>query len=159
MLKLKQLGLIHADLKPENIMLVDPSRQPYRYLCYFVFCFVISKKMKEKKNANTNRCSAQRLVGNITFIIHIYVLMYTYTWSCCIKHSLFSYNKTELMAFVACNLFYSTFSIKFSVCSNISSQLLDILWRKKKPIQTHRNTFFFSSLPEIRDVNAAYQIV
>ncbi|KAM4553766.1 homeodomain-interacting protein kinase 3-like isoform 1-T1 [Fundulus diaphanus] len=28
--KLKDLGLIHADLKPENIMLVDPSRQPYR---------------------------------------------------------------------------------------------------------------------------------
>ncbi|KAA8590569.1 hypothetical protein FQN60_014503, partial [Etheostoma spectabile] len=28
--KLKCLGLIHADLKPENIMLVDPSRQPYR---------------------------------------------------------------------------------------------------------------------------------
>ena len=24
------LGLIHADLKPENIMLVDPTRQPYR---------------------------------------------------------------------------------------------------------------------------------
>ena len=31
LLKLKQLGLIHADLKPENIMLVDPTRQPYRY--------------------------------------------------------------------------------------------------------------------------------
>ncbi|XP_073999472.1 homeodomain-interacting protein kinase 2-like isoform X2 [Rhodnius prolixus] len=30
LLKLKQLGLIHADLKPENIMLVDPLRQPYR---------------------------------------------------------------------------------------------------------------------------------
>nr|XP_002122448.2 homeodomain-interacting protein kinase 2 [Ciona intestinalis]XP_026695139.1 homeodomain-interacting protein kinase 2 [Ciona intestinalis] len=30
LLKLKQLGLIHADLKPENIMLVDPTRQPYR---------------------------------------------------------------------------------------------------------------------------------
>lgn len=30
LLKLKQLGLIHADLKPENIMLVDPIRQPYR---------------------------------------------------------------------------------------------------------------------------------
>ncbi|EFN80327.1 Homeodomain-interacting protein kinase 2 [Harpegnathos saltator] len=30
LLKLKQLGLIHADLKPENIMLVDPMRQPYR---------------------------------------------------------------------------------------------------------------------------------
>ncbi|XP_062856885.1 homeodomain-interacting protein kinase 3a isoform X2 [Trichomycterus rosablanca] len=28
--KLKSLGLIHADLKPENIMLVDPHRQPYR---------------------------------------------------------------------------------------------------------------------------------
>ncbi|CAL8358489.1 unnamed protein product [Lota lota] len=28
--KLKCLGLIHADLKPENIMLVDPTRQPYR---------------------------------------------------------------------------------------------------------------------------------
>uniref|UniRef100_G3U3H4 non-specific serine/threonine protein kinase n=1 Tax=Loxodonta africana TaxID=9785 RepID=G3U3H4_LOXAF len=28
--KLKSLGLIHADLKPENIMLVDPIRQPYR---------------------------------------------------------------------------------------------------------------------------------
>uniref|UniRef100_A0A8C4I4R8 non-specific serine/threonine protein kinase n=1 Tax=Dicentrarchus labrax TaxID=13489 RepID=A0A8C4I4R8_DICLA len=28
--KLKSLGLIHADLKPENIMLVDPTRQPYR---------------------------------------------------------------------------------------------------------------------------------
>lgn len=24
------MGLIHADLKPENIMLVDPTRQPYR---------------------------------------------------------------------------------------------------------------------------------
>ncbi|XP_077516876.1 uncharacterized protein LOC144127815 isoform X2 [Amblyomma americanum] len=30
LLKLKQLGLIHADLKPENIMLVDPVRQPFR---------------------------------------------------------------------------------------------------------------------------------
>nr|XP_055044339.1 homeodomain-interacting protein kinase 1-like isoform X3 [Misgurnus anguillicaudatus] len=30
LLKLKSLGLIHADLKPENIMLVDPNRQPYR---------------------------------------------------------------------------------------------------------------------------------
>ncbi|KFD68083.1 hypothetical protein M514_03420 [Trichuris suis] len=28
--KLKQLGLIHADLKPENIMLVDPANQPFR---------------------------------------------------------------------------------------------------------------------------------
>ncbi|TRY83393.1 hypothetical protein DNTS_020273 [Danionella cerebrum] len=28
--KLKAMGLIHADLKPENIMLVDPARQPYR---------------------------------------------------------------------------------------------------------------------------------
>ncbi|KAK7480389.1 hypothetical protein BaRGS_00028308, partial [Batillaria attramentaria] len=28
--KLKVLGLIHADLKPENIMLVDPVRFPYR---------------------------------------------------------------------------------------------------------------------------------
>lgn len=28
--KLKQLGLIHADLKPENIMLVDPMHQPFR---------------------------------------------------------------------------------------------------------------------------------
>ncbi|KAK7913684.1 hypothetical protein WMY93_013895 [Mugilogobius chulae] len=28
--KLKSMGLIHADLKPENIMLVDPARQPYR---------------------------------------------------------------------------------------------------------------------------------
>ncbi|GAU95410.1 hypothetical protein RvY_07032-2 [Ramazzottius varieornatus] len=30
LLKLKHLGLIHADLKPENIMLLDPQRQPYR---------------------------------------------------------------------------------------------------------------------------------
>lgn len=30
LLKLKNLGLIHADLKPENIMLADPVRQPYR---------------------------------------------------------------------------------------------------------------------------------
>jgi homeodomain interacting protein kinase len=30
LLKLKSLGLIHADLKPENIMLVDPLRFPYR---------------------------------------------------------------------------------------------------------------------------------
>ncbi|CAF0797196.1 unnamed protein product [Didymodactylos carnosus] len=28
--KLKQLGLIHADTKPENIMLLDPIRQPYK---------------------------------------------------------------------------------------------------------------------------------
>lgn len=28
--KLKAMGLIHADLKPENIMLIDPVRQPYR---------------------------------------------------------------------------------------------------------------------------------
>jgi serine/threonine protein kinase len=26
----QQLGVIHADLKPENIMLVDPVRQPYQ---------------------------------------------------------------------------------------------------------------------------------
>ncbi|KAM6976954.1 homeodomain-interacting protein kinase 1 [Aplochiton taeniatus] len=30
LMKLKSLGLIHADLKPENIMLLDPLRQPYR---------------------------------------------------------------------------------------------------------------------------------
>ncbi|XP_026203114.1 homeodomain-interacting protein kinase 1 isoform X4 [Anabas testudineus] len=30
LMKLKSLGLIHADLKPENIMLVDPIRHPYR---------------------------------------------------------------------------------------------------------------------------------
>lgn len=30
LLKLKQLELIHADLKPENIMLVDPINQPFR---------------------------------------------------------------------------------------------------------------------------------
>ena len=30
LLKLKTLGLIHADLKPENIMLLDPERQPFR---------------------------------------------------------------------------------------------------------------------------------
>uniref|UniRef100_A0A8C7Z7H5 non-specific serine/threonine protein kinase n=1 Tax=Oryzias sinensis TaxID=183150 RepID=A0A8C7Z7H5_9TELE len=30
LMKLKSLGLIHADLKPENIMLVDPIRQPFR---------------------------------------------------------------------------------------------------------------------------------
>lgn len=29
-MKLKHLGLIHADLKPENIMLVDPTNQPFR---------------------------------------------------------------------------------------------------------------------------------
>jgi homeodomain interacting protein kinase len=30
LLKLKSLHLIHADLKPENIMLVDPVQFPYR---------------------------------------------------------------------------------------------------------------------------------
>ncbi|GMS82609.1 hypothetical protein PENTCL1PPCAC_4784, partial [Pristionchus entomophagus] len=30
LMKLKCLGLIHADLKPENIMLVDPVNQPFR---------------------------------------------------------------------------------------------------------------------------------
>ncbi|VDN57035.1 unnamed protein product [Dracunculus medinensis] len=30
LMKLKHLGLIHADLKPENIMLVDPTNQPFR---------------------------------------------------------------------------------------------------------------------------------
>lgn len=30
LLKLKSLHLIHADLKPENIMLVDPARMPYK---------------------------------------------------------------------------------------------------------------------------------
>lgn len=30
LLQLKKLRLIHADLKPENIMLVDPQRMPYR---------------------------------------------------------------------------------------------------------------------------------
>jgi len=28
--KMRELGLVHADLKPENIMLVDPVRQPFR---------------------------------------------------------------------------------------------------------------------------------
>lgn len=28
--KLRELGLVHADLKPENIMLVDPDRHPFR---------------------------------------------------------------------------------------------------------------------------------
>nr|CCQ71385.1 hypothetical Homeodomain-interacting protein kinase HIPK [Cotesia congregata] len=30
LVKLKNLGIIHADLKPENIMLVDPIREPFR---------------------------------------------------------------------------------------------------------------------------------
>jgi homeodomain interacting protein kinase len=30
LLKLKQLELIHADLKPENVMLIDPIHQPFR---------------------------------------------------------------------------------------------------------------------------------
>ncbi|KAK8777239.1 hypothetical protein V5799_029415, partial [Amblyomma americanum] len=30
LLELKRLGIIHADLKPQNIMLVDPERQPFR---------------------------------------------------------------------------------------------------------------------------------
>jgi len=30
LVKLRSLGIIHTDLKPENIMLVDPTRQPYR---------------------------------------------------------------------------------------------------------------------------------
>ncbi|XP_053318126.1 homeodomain-interacting protein kinase 2-like [Spea bombifrons] len=30
LMKLRSLGLVHTDLKPENIMLVDPHRQPYR---------------------------------------------------------------------------------------------------------------------------------
>lgn len=30
LLKLRDVGLIHADLKPENIMLVDPVRMPYK---------------------------------------------------------------------------------------------------------------------------------
>jgi homeodomain interacting protein kinase len=33
--KLKKLGLIHADLKPENIMLVDPIRQPYKVIAFW----------------------------------------------------------------------------------------------------------------------------
>ena len=28
--KLSELGIVHADLKPENIMLLDPDRQPFR---------------------------------------------------------------------------------------------------------------------------------
>ena len=39
--KLKQLGLIHADLKPENIMMVDPSRHPYRVKVKFNFTFTL----------------------------------------------------------------------------------------------------------------------
>lgn len=39
LMKLKSLGLIHADFKPENIMLADPSRQPYRVkVIDFGFC-------------------------------------------------------------------------------------------------------------------------
>ncbi|XP_043943148.1 homeodomain-interacting protein kinase 2-like [Protopterus annectens] len=30
LIKLKSLGIMHADIKPENIMLVDQARQPYR---------------------------------------------------------------------------------------------------------------------------------
>ncbi|XP_043921534.1 homeodomain-interacting protein kinase 2-like [Protopterus annectens] len=30
LMKLKSLGLIHADLKPENIMIADPVKQPYK---------------------------------------------------------------------------------------------------------------------------------
>ena len=30
LMKMKQMNLIHSDLKPENIMLVDQERQPYR---------------------------------------------------------------------------------------------------------------------------------
>lgn len=30
LLKLKQMNLIHSDLKPENIMLIDQERQPFR---------------------------------------------------------------------------------------------------------------------------------
>ena len=30
LMKLRELGLVHADLKPENIMFVDPQRLPFR---------------------------------------------------------------------------------------------------------------------------------
>ena len=52
LLKLKQLGLIHADLKPENIMLLDPVRQPYRVkVCIIsLLCFY------DKKQFDNNKC-------------------------------------------------------------------------------------------------------
>lgn len=48
LLKLKQLGLIHADLKPENIMLLDPVRQPYRVKVIFVESVVDTEQDLQK---------------------------------------------------------------------------------------------------------------
>lgn len=52
LLKLKQLGLIHADLKPENIMLVDPARQPYRYVIFIYKCI-----QNHPNCANVKQCN------------------------------------------------------------------------------------------------------
>lgn len=65
LLKLKHLGLIHADLKPENIMLVDPSNQPFRVK---VIDFG-SASHRSKAVTNTYLQSRYYRLGNFDFII------------------------------------------------------------------------------------------
>lgn len=71
LLKLKHLGLIHADLKPENIMLVDPSNQPFRVK---VIDFG-SASHRSKAVTNTYLQSRYYRFGNPDFIIIIIVIV------------------------------------------------------------------------------------
>ncbi|KAL8169808.1 UNVERIFIED_CONTAM: Homeodomain-interacting protein kinase 3 [Gekko kuhli] len=61
--KLKSLGLIHADLKPENIMLVDPARQPYRVKILGAFRQLLRKEEDRENIFSSSYLKIQPTVG------------------------------------------------------------------------------------------------
>jgi serine/threonine protein kinase len=78
--KLSNVGLIHADLKPENIMLVDPTRYPYRVKVIdfgsasFVSQAVCSSYLQSRYYRSVNQCCNHivlwRLVSHSSYNIN-----------------------------------------------------------------------------------------